>query len=144
MSGRETVCEYGVFLLNHPVSIGMPQIFWTSLLFWNSSSSRLIHSSLLTSDFVSEVLIWRHHGSIQKIVFECQCRVIWLSKTQLSKNLCQLIIMYKPVKCKIKISVRIWIRCLQKGVKYILTSFRTKSIIDSSLKLLYATYPIWL
>ena len=46
--------------------------------FWNSSLSLLIHSSLLSSDSVSEVLIWTHHGSIEKTTFEYQCRVIWL------------------------------------------------------------------
>ena len=75
------------------------------------------NSSILSSDFVSEVLIWTGHGSIQKTIFECQCRVIWLLKTWLSKNLSAN--MYKPVKCKLKISVRIWVWCLQKGVKYI-------------------------
>ena len=38
-----------------------------------------IHSSLLSTDSVSEGLIWTHPGSIQKTIFECQCRVItWL------------------------------------------------------------------
>ena len=57
------------FLLNYPISISMPQIFWTSLLFYNCFLSRLIQSSLLSSDSVSEVLIWTCHDSIQKTIW---------------------------------------------------------------------------
>ena len=87
------------FSHNYPISISIPQIFWTSLLFWNSHLLRIIHlfwnshllkiihSSLLSSDSFSEGLIWTRRGSIQKTILDCQCRVIWFKKTRLSKYL---------------------------------------------------------
>ena len=94
MFGRERICEYDIF--DQYASNCLSLLAVLKFFF--------IKTHPFHSDFVSEVMVQNRKQSlsVNAMQFDYQ-------NTVKQNPLCQLIIMCKTVKCKIKISVRIWV-----------------------------------